>query len=213
MAKQIEGVYERILECAKKEFLEKGYTDASLRNIAVAAETSTNSIYVRFGDKEGLFEAIVKPVAEEFRNRYSGAQEQFSDFEAEEQKDQVNEYSMQEIERLLDYVYEHFDEFRLLLDASYGTKFHNFVDELVRIEVEYTFKFMETVGYENVKNGTITEEFLHIVTTAFMEGLFEVVRHDMSKEDAIKYIDLLGKYHRAGFDTFFQAHEKESSNH
>ena len=34
MAKQIEGVYERILECAKKEFLEKGYTEASLRTIA-----------------------------------------------------------------------------------------------------------------------------------------------------------------------------------
>lgn len=208
MAKQIEGVYERILECAKKEFLEKGYTDASLRNIALAAETSTNSIYVRFGGKEGLFEAIVKPVAEEFRNRYSGAQEQFSDFQADEQKNQVNEYSMHEMEHLLDYVYENFDEFRLLLDASYGTKFHNFVDELTRIEVEYTYKYMETAGYEIVKDGTITEDFLHIITTAFLEGLFEVVRHNMSKEDADKYITLLGEYHRAGFDTFFRAHEK-----
>ncbi len=53
MAKQIEGVYERILECAKKEFLEKGYMDASLRTIAAEAETSTNSIYVRFKDKGG----------------------------------------------------------------------------------------------------------------------------------------------------------------
>ena len=34
MAKQIEGVYEAVLECAKKEFLEKGYKDASLRTIA-----------------------------------------------------------------------------------------------------------------------------------------------------------------------------------
>lgn len=55
MAKQIEGVGERILACAKEKFLEKGYTDASLRTIAAAAETSTNSIYVRFGDKEGCF--------------------------------------------------------------------------------------------------------------------------------------------------------------
>ena len=89
------------------------------------------------------------------------------------------------------------------------TKFHNFVDELTRIEVEYTFRFMETVGYESVKDGTITEEFLHIVTTAFMEGLFEVVRHNMSREDAEKYIAFLGKYHRAGFDTFFREHEKK----
>ena len=45
MAKQIEGVSERILSCARAEFLDKGYTDASLRVIAAAAETSTNSIY------------------------------------------------------------------------------------------------------------------------------------------------------------------------
>ena len=208
MAKQIEGVYERILECAKREFLEKGYTDASLRNIAVAAKTSTNSIYVRFGDKEGLFEAIVKPIADEFMNRYCGVQEEFSDFDADEQRIQVNEFSMNELDHLLDYIYENFEEFHLLLDASYGTKFQNFVDELTRIEVEYTFKYMETVGYKRVKDGTLTQDFLHIVTTTFMEGLFEVVRHDMSREDAGKYINLLGKYHRAGFDTFFRDHEK-----
>ena len=55
MAKQIEGVSEKIIAAAKQEFLEKGYVDASLRTIASAAGTSTNSIYVRFGDKEGLF--------------------------------------------------------------------------------------------------------------------------------------------------------------
>ena len=51
MAKQIEGVYEAVLACAKKEFLEKGYTDASLRTIAQEAGTSTSSIYTRFKDK------------------------------------------------------------------------------------------------------------------------------------------------------------------
>ena len=61
MAKQIEGVYDKLIECAKAEFLEKGFKDASLRTIAKNAGTSTNSIYVRFGDKAGLFDAIVKP--------------------------------------------------------------------------------------------------------------------------------------------------------
>ena len=55
MAKQIAGVSARILTAAKAEFLDKGYPDASLRAIAAAADTSTNSIYVRFGDQEGLF--------------------------------------------------------------------------------------------------------------------------------------------------------------
>lgn len=93
MAKQIEGVYERILECAKKEFLEKGYTDASLRTIAAEAETSTNSIYVRFKDKEGLFAAIVEPVSEEFMSRCLEVQETFHGFDSETQRSEVGKYS------------------------------------------------------------------------------------------------------------------------
>lgn len=38
MAKQIEGVYEKLFACATREFLEKGYKDASLREIAREAE-------------------------------------------------------------------------------------------------------------------------------------------------------------------------------
>lgn len=77
MAKQLEGVSERIPNCAKAEFLDKGYTDASLRSIAAAADTSTNSIYVRFGDKEGLFSAIVEPALNEMTERILKIQEEF----------------------------------------------------------------------------------------------------------------------------------------
>lgn len=85
MAKQIEGVSERIIEAAKREFLENGYTDASLRTIATAADTSTNSIYVRFGDKEGLFSAIVEPVLNEMIERFIKIQEDFHQMKQETQ--------------------------------------------------------------------------------------------------------------------------------
>lgn len=52
MSKPLEGVSEKIETCAKKEFLEKGYVDASLRNIAAKAGTTTGSIYSRYGGKE-----------------------------------------------------------------------------------------------------------------------------------------------------------------
>ena len=64
MTKQVEGVSEKIIACAKEEFLQKGYSDASLRTIAEKAGTTTGSIYSRFKDKEGLFSAIVEPAAD-----------------------------------------------------------------------------------------------------------------------------------------------------
>lgn len=199
MRKRIEGVQERILECAVKEFLDKGYMDASLRSIAEKAETSTNAIYVRFQDKEGLFSAIVEPVAEEFMEKFRGVQETFHSFDAETQRKEVGQYSVAEMLNLVDYMYDHFDAFRLLLDASHGTKFQHFVDQMVSVEEEYTWKWMDVTGAAPKLSGAVTRELYHMMVTAYFEGIFEVVRHGMSREDARKYISLLGKYHHAGF--------------
>lgn len=207
MAKQIEGVSERILACARVEFLDKGYTDASLRAIAAAAGASTNSIYVRFGDKEGLFSAIVEPVLTEMIERFVRMQETFHGMDREAQVAHMAEYADGGTAQLVDYMYDHLDEFRLLLDSSYGTRFHNFVDTLVRIEVEYTDKYMKTVGYPAWMGDAMTEKLLHIVTTSRFESLFEVVRHGMSREEAAEYIDLLSRYHRTGFFAIFGARQ------
>ncbi len=56
MSKAVEGVAEKIEECARKEFKSKGYVEASLRTIAMEAGTTTGSIYSRYGGKEGLFQ-------------------------------------------------------------------------------------------------------------------------------------------------------------
>ena len=203
MAKQIEGVSERILTCAKAEFLDKGYTDASLRNIAAAAETSTNSIYVRFKDKEGLFSAIVEPALSEMIERFLKIQEALTHMDGAAQSAHMAEYEDGGTMELVDYMYDHLDEFRLLLDASYGTCFHNFVDELVRIEVEYTYKYMAAAGYPERMGDALTERLLHIVTTSRFESIFEVVRHGMSRDEAREYIHLLSRYHRTGFFAVF----------
>lgn len=199
MRKRVEGVQEKILECALEEFLEKGFTDASLRTIAEKAETSTNSIYVRFGDKEGVFSAIVEPVVQGMKEMFQNIQETFHSFDKETQKCEVGQYSSNEMENIIDYIYDNFDVFRLLLDASYGTRFHNFVDWLVSIEEEYTYKWLEVTGYVPQMEGTMTKELLHMVFTSYFEGIFEVVRHGINREDAKKYIGMLGTYHHAGF--------------
>ena len=205
MAKQIEGVYESVLACAKKEFLEKGYKDASLRVIAQAAGTSTGSIYTRFKDKAGLFDAIVGPAADQLKDMFVEIQENFHSLDDSTQEAEMGEYTSRHQMEMLEYIYDHFDEFRLLLDCSDGTRFSSFVDELVDIEVEYTYKYMEVINCESVKSGVVTEDFIHIIVTAYFNGMFEVVRHNMSRDDARKYIRLLNRYHMQGFSTSLQS--------
>ena len=64
MASRIEGFDARIIACAKEEFLNKGYADASIRTIAQNAGVSTSTIYTRYSDKEGLFRFLVEAAAE-----------------------------------------------------------------------------------------------------------------------------------------------------
>lgn len=201
LSKQREGIYEEILVCAKKEFLEKGFSDASLRTIATMADTTTGTIYSRFGGKEGLFSALVEPVADYIINLFLKTQETFHNIEAEKQPEEMSKYVTGGMMAMLDYIYDHFQEFRLLLDASYGTKFQNFVETLVEIETEYTYKYMEETNFHGEEGEVITEEFIHIMTRALFESMFEVVRHNMPKEQAVKYMHMLAKFHYGGWGT------------
>jgi len=204
MAKQIEGVYEKLYECAKKEFLSKGFKDASLRTIALDAGTSTGSIYTRFHNKEGLFHAIVVPVAEELRNWFLDFQEEFHQRDADYQKQKMFEYSGVGAEQLVVYIYDHYDIFKLLLECSEGTEFSDFCNELVKIELDYTIKFMDCIGDDAIRNGSVSGEFLHIVTSAYYAGIFEIVRHDMKKEDGMRYAKQLREFYYAGFAKIYQ---------
>lgn len=195
MAKQIEGVSERILACAKEEFLEKGFSEASLRSIAAKADTTTGSIYSRYGGKEELFGEIVEPAAEYLIAMFTRTQENFHAMDVEEQPKKMEGTVQNGMHEMLDYIYENFETFELLLDASYGTKFQHFVECLVEIETKYTYRYMEDMHMAKQTQNVITEDFVHIMTTALFESIFEVVRHKMTKEDAIRYIDMLSLYH------------------
>ena len=203
MAKQKPGVYDRVLECAKEEFLSKGFLDASLRTIAQEAGTSTGSIYTRFGDKEGLFRCLVEPVVDEFRAMFREIQESFHQLDDETQRAEMGQYTARHQMDLLDYIYDPFDVPPPRREGPHGPRSACFRDERGDMEVEYTYQYMEVIGCESVKSGQVTEEFIHIIVTAYFNGMFEVVRHNMDRAAAHRYVKMLNDYHMAGFGTVF----------
>src|SRR5215813_3356029 len=58
--KELAGaVEERILEAARRVFLERGFEGASIEEIAEVARSGKPTIYARFPDKRALFTAVV----------------------------------------------------------------------------------------------------------------------------------------------------------
>ena len=56
---------EAIIEGAMQEFLAHGYAATSMDRVAKAAGVSKATVYSHFGDKEGLFNALMKVLAED----------------------------------------------------------------------------------------------------------------------------------------------------
>lgn len=203
MAKQIEGVYEDVINISKEEFLENGFLKASLRNIATKANTTTGSIYTRFRDKEGLFSAIVEPTASTLIAMFTEIQESFHKFTKEVQRQEVGEYTTHSLEELIDFMYEHFTECKLLLENAQGTQYEDFTNRFIDIEEDYTLKYIECIGCTISGNKKMDYDIIHMVTTAYFESFFEVIRHNMKKEEAKRYLKVVGQYHLAGFKAVF----------
>ena len=111
MRTETAGVTETLIESAKKEFLEHGFQNANLRRISSESGVSTGSIYTRFGDKAGLFSALVKPAADGLMELYlesiTAARESGDPAEATSQGNEGTEL-------VLKYIYENFDFFNRL---------------------------------------------------------------------------------------------------
>lgn len=205
LAKQVEGVFEKVLFSARVEFLSKGFQQASLRTIAQNAGTSTGSIYTRFGDKHGLFDALVAEVAQALKDWFRREHDAFFQLSPAEQRAYAFTYSDERFPQFIEYVYDHFDVFKLLLTCAEGTQYKDFIHDFVEMDVRYTLRFIEAMGSDVLTSGRATMDLIHMLSSAYYTGILETVVHDMGREEAIAYSWQLQKFYQAGWKSLLQA--------
>ena len=181
------------------EFMEMGYQEASLRVIAAKAGTTTGSIYTRFRDKEGLFHALVDSTVEALIRWMLEGNDAFADRPAGEQRETVFSYRPELWQQLVDFIYDHWDVFRLLTRCTDIGCFEDLLNRMIDIEASYTRRFLETTGNDALESGRLTPMLLHMLSNAYYSGLFEIVRHDMAKDDAMRYVNRLRRFFTRGW--------------
>ena len=193
-------VKSKILEVAKEEFLNKGYLDASMRNIALKANLTTGSLYNRFADKNEIFNALVKNAGDKLLSYFKHAQQEFATFTPQNQLNELHSYVDFKVKNIVDIIYSDFDAFKLIVCSGYGSSYEYFIDEMIDIETENTFRFIDDLKSAGIKINNVRHDFAHIIASSLFNGMFEVVRHDLSKEDALIYIRDLENFFKAGWD-------------
>ena len=190
---------QKILEAAKREFLEKGFKSASLRSIVKTAGVTTGAFYGYYASKEDLFEALVGEHYDFLLSRFCRAQKEFAEIPPEEQPDNLTSTSGECMYEMLLYAYEHLNEFKLILCCSEGTRFSKLIDEMVEIETKGTHDYLEVLKKIGRPSPPIDERLGHILITGMFNTFFELVIHEMPLEDAKHYLKEMRAFYSAGW--------------
>ena len=173
--------------------------DTSLRRIAKEASVTTGAIYGYFAGKDALFAALTEDAAEELVELYTKVHSDFASLPPEEQPDMLNVVTEECVPWLVNYVYDHFEAFKLLLCCGAPGCGERFFDRLAEVEEQSCHDFVaavEQMGYPVPKLG---DALIHIVCSTFFRQIQEFVDHDIPREEAMSCSLILSRFQHAGW--------------
>ncbi len=191
---------ERILKAGKEEFLNNGFKNASLRSIAKRAGVTTGAIYGYYANKHSLFETLVAEPATILLKKFIAVLDELKECPPDQQVQAMHEKTSNMLDWMINHIYDHFDAFKLIICSGAGTSYENYIDQLVEVEIAATRQFIEMIKLAGFTPQPIEDELMHILSNALFSGVFEVVRHDMSRKKAHSYAERLAEFTRAGWD-------------
>jgi len=192
---------EIILEAARKEFIAKGFIDASMRSIARDIGITATALYRHYKDKEEIFESVVYPAVNDW--------ERFCDSEGKRQTEIGRTDGLEamwendvQVERVVDMIYKRFYLHKLLFFGSKGTKYEDYMHHIVtRVQTE-TLKFMEELKGSGIHVNEVDEKNMHLLLSAQYTAMFEMVKHDYSYDEAMKYAGMVAAFFVDGWRKF-----------
>ena len=199
MQENLSDTLEKIQQAALEEFSEKGFLGASLRQIVKHAGVTTGAFYGYFSSKAALFASIVEPHAAALMGKFMEAQTSFAQLPEEEQPEHMGVESGSCVQWMVNYICQHREPVKLLLCRAEGTSYEHFVHNMVEIEVEYTLQYMEVLRRLGKDIPVLDKSLCHIIASGMMSGIFEIVIHDMPREQALRDVAQLRAFYTAGW--------------
>lgn len=173
--------HERVMEAARAEFLEKGYGKASMRRIGERAGMTSAGLYRHYTSKEEMFYALVEPAVSRMKQWYrEHKRNQFGKVASNAPRQEL--FGSTNIDMMREVVYPHKREFQMLLNGSQGTKYENFVHDLVEEQQKDMMEALTFMREQGIPVKEISKEELHMLLSAYTTAVLEPLVHDWSLE-------------------------------
>lgn len=199
MSRDFQQTHENLLSCAKAHFLKYGFERASIREICKDAHVTNGAFYNHFANKESLFGALVEPVVQAVTEVYSDSVAKHFELARTDELKELWKLSEDTICQIIEYIYEHFDVFQLLLMQSAGTKYASFLDNVVRSEVLETQRLIAELKERGVPVHDLEDDEWHMLVHSYYSSIAEIVMHNYHKDAAIKYAHTLAAFFSSGW--------------
>lgn len=200
MSTKAEDTEKNILNTARKHFLKDGFSGASLRNIVKDAGLTTGAFYKYYQTKEALFDALTDPYIEHIYQIYDRVVEDFEKLSAKEQTSNMSDTSGDGMDQMIDYIYEHYDNFRLLLKCGDSGKFETFIHNMVDREMRSSLEYVKKMKEDGIEIPIVGESLMHMIYTGFFSSIFQIIEHDIDKETAKRNVHKLREFNTGGWE-------------
>ena len=92
---------------------------------------------------------------------------------------------------LVDFIYDHFEGFKLLICCSDGSRYASFEEDLIEREAESNKRYAQMLEQTGIPVRALSDMEWHLLSTEYIHAVFEMVRHDLSKEEAYRYMEFI----------------------
>ncbi len=185
MPREKTATYEKITRCLKEEFLTYGYEKASLNRVSAKVGITTAGLYRHFKNKEDMFLSLVMDTLGAFHSVTASSTCQM------ETETEYNPFDDDWAMFWVDFIFKHYDGVKLLICCAKGSAYENFEEDLIRKEAEADKAYADILRASGKMKKEISDMQWHILATAYVHLIFEVVRRDMTREEAIVHMQFV----------------------
>ena len=111
--------------------------------------------------------------------------------------------SEQFIHDFIQYLFANKEAFSLLINCSSGSPYESFMDDLVEEVEKQTYSFLQEMLKKGYPCRNLSTDEIHVLISAQYYAIFEIVRHDLSIEEATARLHLIADFFRPGWDRIF----------
>ncbi|MCR4960951.1 MAG: TetR/AcrR family transcriptional regulator [Lachnospiraceae bacterium] len=198
MGYDYDQTHDNIIKSAREQFIKKGFSGASIRQICKDAGVTNGAFYAHFDSKEDLFATLVGPTVRGIRKLYEGENQTYMDMDPSADFKTILEQTFTSNRVFIRYVYENADIFKLLLTAAAGTEYEDFADKFAREEAANTKEFFKTFSSYTDNAEKLSEEIIRHISILVVSTLFDGLLEGKTEDEVVRESDLVSEFCLAG---------------